>query len=144
LRNQIFNVKNESVKVASSKEQQAEGAFYCGYREFYAIYILEKRRGERSGEPICPVSIKLDNGKNVFESEKQVALAVKNFKRILSSSLRRGDTFTLINKSEFLVMLPNMEFRQVCFVIDRIINKFKSEEAYKNIYLNAQVYLPTE
>jgi DNA-binding SARP family transcriptional activator len=120
--------------------EEKNGAFYCEYRDFYAISILEKRRNERSGEAFCPVSISLDNGKNIYKTNTLKNNAINIFKKILITSLRSGDMFTIINKAQFLIMLPNMEYKQVKFVMDRVINRFNNEDAFKDIHLEVEAY----
>jgi GGDEF domain-containing protein len=139
---QLLKIDNIQQKTGSSNiskrlrsEEENRGAFYCEYRDFYAIYIVEKRRSERTGDPLCPVCINFDNGKNVFKSNTNRNTAIRQFKKILINSLRRGDLITLINKTQFLILLPHIEYKQVKFVMDRVINQFNREEAYTHIFL---------
>jgi two-component SAPR family response regulator len=140
LKTEFVNVKNRSSNVNLSliDDEEDKGAFFCEYREFYAIYTLEKRRSERSGCSICPVSIEFNN-KNTFKTNSFKNTVIDQFKKSLLNSLRRGDTFTLVNKTQFLILLPNLEYSQVKLVMDRVINKFKSIDVYKDINIEAEV-----
>lgn len=134
----LNEVKSNRFDTRDISNIDEKGAFFCDYREFYAIYILEKRRSERSGDPICPVSINFENDMNVFNSDKKRVDAINEFKKILVFSLRRGDIVTLIHDTQFIVMLPKLEYQQARFVLERIINQYRKKKQFEGILLEIE------
>ncbi len=119
-------------------EEKIKGIFHCDYSVFYAIYVLEKRRAERTGNAVCPVYIRFDNGKNVYKSNALKNSAVNDFQNLLYKSLRKGDMMTVIDKTTFLILLYNTEYPLVKFVLNRIIQEFNENEAYRDIILEIE------
>lgn len=136
----LNDMRRSNDKIKWSSDNEESGAFFCDYRDFYAIYILEKRRSERSGDAVCPVTIEFDNGRNVFSSNEKREQAVEAFKNILLKSLRRGDIITLTEDTQFIVLLPKVEFQQVQIVLERSINRFKQNKNYKDLYLDIKAF----
>jgi two-component SAPR family response regulator len=140
-------LKSEYVQIKTGSQEvsrylindEMKGAFFCDYRDFYTIYVLEKRKCERSGNALCPVYIEFENGKNVFKSSEYKNSAIKEFKEILVKSLRKGDMVSLVDKPRFFVLLNNTEYNLVKFVIERIIRKYHEQNAFNDIILNIEV-----
>lgn len=133
------NTGNKNIPQFLMNEEEMKGAFFCEYRDFYIIYVLEKRKCERTGNALCPVYIRFENDKNTFKSNAYKNSAIKEFKKVLVRSLRKGDMVTLINKTQFLILLHNTEYQLVKFVIDRIINQYHRKSAFKDIILEIEV-----
>jgi GGDEF domain-containing protein len=85
--------------------------------------------------------VSIEFNKNTFKSNSFKNTVIDQFKKTLMGSLRRGDTFTLVNKTQFLILLPNLEYSQVKFVMDRVISKFKSIDAFKNIDIEVEPFI---
>lgn len=137
LKSEYVQIKTGS-KVISQVIDETDGVFFCDYRDFYTIYVLERRKCERSGNAICPIYIELDNGKNDFKSNAYKSSAIKAFKDTLVSGLRKGDMVSLINKTQFYILLNNAEYQIVKSVMDRMIDRFHKQEAYKDIILEIE------
>lgn len=119
------------------EKAENRGAFYVEYRDFYAIYVLEKRKSERSGVAVCPVIIDFEHPDNIFSTESDKNTAVDRFRKQLIQRMRRGDMITLFDKAKFLVMLPELEYEQIKVVIDREIHQFKQHDEYTRLTLEA-------
>ena len=140
-------LKSEYVQIKTGSQgmtkhlisDEMKGAFFCDYRDFYTIYVLEKRKCERSGDALCPVYIEFENGRNTFKTKAHKNLAIKEFEDILVKSLRKGDMVTLVDKTRFFILLNNTEYQLVKFVIDRIIKQYHQQSAFNHIILNIEV-----
>lgn len=117
------------------EKAESRGAFYVEYRDFYAIYVLEKRKSERSGEQICPVMIDFAHPDNAFPSVAARNHAVDEFKKQMIQTMRRGDLFTIKDKTKFLILLPDLPFEQVKKVLEREIRMFTAKGAYAGLRL---------
>jgi two-component SAPR family response regulator len=140
LKSEYVQIKSGGKAVPQIMEEQ-DGAFFCDYRDFYTIYILEKRKCERSGEALCPFYIEFDNGKNTFNSNAFKTSAIKEFKQTLIKGLRKGDMVSLVNKSRFMILLNNAGFQTVNLVMDRMIAQFHQRSAYKDVVLEMEFCL---
>lgn len=138
LKSEYVPIKTGNKNISRYLNEESK-AFFCDYRDFYTICILEKRRCERSGNAFCPVCLKFDNEKNIFKSKTYKNSAIKALKETLLNGLRKGDMVSLINESEFMVLLSNTEYQVVKLVMDRIINQFHVNDAYKDIILEMEV-----
>ena len=118
------------------EKAESRGAFYVEYRDFYAIYVLEKRKSERSGEQICPVMIDFAHPDNEFSSITARNHAVDDFKKQMIQTMRRGDLFTIKDKTKFLILLPDLSYEQVKEVMEREIRMFNAKGAYAGLRLD--------
>ncbi len=140
LKSEYVQIKTGSQELSQFlMNEEMNGAFLCDYSNFYTIYVLEKRKSERSGNTLCPVYIEFENNKNVFKSNVYKNSAIKEFKEILVKSLRKGDMVTLVDKTRFFILLNNTEYQLVKFVIDRIIKQYHQQSAFNDIILNIEV-----
>lgn len=140
LKSEYVQIKNGRQDMSRSfMNEETNGAFFCEYRDFYTIYVLEKRKSERSGNILCPVYIEFENGKNVFKSNEYKNSAIKEFKEILVKSLRKGDMVSLVDKTRFFILLNNTEYRLIKFVMGRIIDQYHKQSNFKDIILETEV-----
>ena len=114
----------ESIEQYLDNDDQC-GAFYCDINIFRSILLLEKRRSERSGDVVFPVSVSIegDNTNNALQS----------FRETLVNCLRKGDVVTNWSDSKLLVLLPKIEYKQIMMVMDRIIKQYQIKNDNKNI-----------
>lgn len=120
-------------------DEEDKGAVFCDYRDFYVMYVLEKRNCERSGNALCPVYIEFENGKNIFKSNAYRNSAIKEFKETLVNGLRKGDLVSLVDKTRFFILLHNAEYQIAQMVMTRVINQFHANNAFKDIILEIEV-----
>jgi len=122
---------NESIEQCLENDNPC-GAFYCDINIFRSILLLEKRRSERTGDPLFPVSVSIEgnNAKNEIES----------FRETLINSLRKGDVITDWNESKLMILLPKVEYKQIMMVIDRIIKKHQAKNCNNNMKYKVKVH----
>lgn len=122
---------NESIEQYLENDNPC-GAFYCEPNIFRSILLLEKRRSERTGDQLFPVSVSIEgnNPKN----------AIVSFRETLINSLRKGDVVTDWNESKLLILLPKIEYKHVMMVMDRIIKKHKANTGNSNIEFKIKVH----
>ena len=103
-----------------------ENAFYCEPDVFKSIYELERRRSQRSG---AAFSIGVVNASPIDGySASQEALRVSHLKQHLMQALRKGDTFTLWNESQFIVLLPGVDSDVMHKVLARVLSPFPKSD----------------
>ena len=138
---QIISENNDyqvdlSVITAQLQEDATPGAFYCEYALFKEIYRLIVRMLERNGQSayLCLISVADKNGKRIANTKKQ-SEAVGRLRTTIQYSLRRGDVFTRYSVSQYLVLLPSINYENTQMVLDRILANFKRDNPGMTIKL---------
>lgn len=137
---QVYKMLKNSAELNSSEttenqliNENTAGAFYCDRKLFNSIFILERRRSERTGHIVFVVSISVNESTSVFNS----------FRKSLIKSLRKGDVVTTWDSNVLLVLLPRMDYKQIITIMDRIINQFKKNAVDYDIKVKVNTALPT-
>ena len=83
---------------------------------------------ERNGQSayLCLISVADKNGKRIANAKKQ-SEAVGKLRTTIQYSLRRGDVFTRYSVSQYLVLLPSINYENTQMVLDRILANFKRD-----------------
>jgi DNA-binding SARP family transcriptional activator len=121
-----------------------ENAYYCTPEVFRSIYELERRRSERSGVKTVIGMITLSPLPTVIHGNQQLRLA--SLQQHLLQQLRKGDTITRWNDSQFLVLLPGLSAETIETVLRRVIQHFANEttEDPAQIQTHCQLILPSQ
>ena len=103
-----------------------ENAFYGEPEIFKSIYELERRRSQRSGAAfsIGVIGVAPIEG----YSSSQESLRISHLKEHLMHALRKGDTFTLWNESQFIVLLPGVDSDLMKKVLERVLSPFPKSD----------------
>ena len=103
-----------------------ENAFYCEPDTFKSIYELERRRSQRSG---VSFSIGVVSAKKISGySQPQEDLRISHLKQHLMYHLRKGDTFTQWNDSQFIALLPGVDSNLMNKVLSRVLTSFPNND----------------
>jgi DNA-binding SARP family transcriptional activator len=134
----------EALQADLDKSDPFENAFFCSAEVFRSIYELERRRSERSGVKAVIGMITLDQPPASSHGHQQQRMQV--FQQHILQQLRKGDTVTRWNDSQFLVLLPGLDTETMDKVLRRVIQHFEQEtpEAVTNIQAHCQLILPPQ
>lgn len=111
---------------ALESDLSMENAFFCEPDIFKSIYELERRRSQRSG---AAFSIGVINASPIEGySTSQESLRISHLKEHLMHTLRKGDTFTLWNENQFIVLLPGVDSDVMHKVLDRVLSPFPKSD----------------
>lgn len=103
------------------------GAFFCTIPGFRDVYRSVRRGMERSGQSVFLLVCTLtDNHGHPLESSKKLDEMSEGLFYAIKSSLRRGDSFTKYNSSQYLAMLMGTNEENCQIVIDRIMRSYGS------------------
>lgn len=108
-------------------DEPIENAFYCDPHVFKSIYELERRRSQRSGASFSIGEIKVNPINNYSPSQED--LRVYRLKQHLLEHLRKGDSFTLWNDANFVVLLPGVDSPLMEKVLRRILDSYPMNES---------------
>lgn len=138
---QIYKLlKNNGAELSSGEaaelypaDENSTGAFYCDRNIFNSIFILEKRRSERTGQIVFIVSLTVNENTSIFN----------DFRKCLIKSLRKGDVVATWDNNTILVLLPKLEYKQIIAIMDRIINQFNTDNNNNNNNIDVKVKIHT-
>lgn len=121
-----------------------ENAYLCSAEIFRSIYELERRRSERNGVQAVIGMITMEHpGSASYGKQQQRMLSLQQH---LMHHLRKGDTITRWNDSQFLVLLPGLSVETIESVLSRVIQRFPREtpEDLTRIHSHCQLILPSQ
>ncbi|MEN1761275.1 AfsR/SARP family transcriptional regulator [Anoxynatronum sibiricum] len=102
-----------------------ENAYFCNPDVFRSIYELERRRSERSGAQAVVGMVTMSHPSSASHGKQQQRMQA--LQQHLLHHLRKGDTVTRWNDSQFLVLLPGLNTETMEAVLQRVIQKFPRE-----------------
>lgn len=118
------------------EEDGRTGAFYCEYSLFKEIYHLEVRAASRNGQSVYLCLVSVTNGENgLLDTQKRQNAAVSQLHDAIQFSLRRGDAFTRYSVSQFLILLPTINYENAEMVMKRIVRNFKKDNPHSKAVL---------
>ncbi len=100
-----------------------ENAFYCEQEVFKSIYELERRRCERSGADFSIAVLSVDPIPGYTFAQNE--LRINQLKQHLLTHLRKGDSFTRWNDTQFAVLLLGVNNELMQKVMKRILSGFR-------------------
>lgn len=100
------------------------GALYCDIDYFRFLYRLERRKSLRSASPGFLGLITVSELKQPFTDSVAQAF-MKDLIHILQLCLRRGDVFSLWNKSQILLLLSVQQQIDIDTITRRLYNRFQ-------------------
>ncbi len=131
-----FNEIREMLK----EKPQRNGAYYCTYPSFMDIYRIIVRTMERSGQSVylllCTI---LDERQKRMEDSEGLKKISEHLAEAIQETLRRGDTYTRYNMSQYLVLLTGTR-REDCHVAtSRIDTSFRKKVSSRRVHVNYRV-----
>lgn len=123
-----------------------EGAFVCDADIFRYIYKLERRRRERSGQALLLILLTLSKLDFTLPQAELLTKVRPGMEKLLINSLRKGDVIAHWNDTQFLLLLPGLNYEQGEKVIERIKQNFAADVKYKDLLLRSEIQpmLPLE
>lgn len=117
----------------------SENAFYCEPDIFRSIYELERRRSERNDVKAIVGMITMAQPLGVSLGQQQQRML--SLKQYLLEHLRKGDTVTHWNDSQFLVLLPGLDETKMENVLSRIVNLYITDTTANANSIQTQYHL---
>ena len=91
-------------------------------RGFDAVITREMARSKRRNTPLCLALLDIDDFKQVNDEHGHAVgdLALTHFARVISSSLRKTDSFARLGGEEFVIALPETSLQHAVDTLARI------------------------
>ncbi|MFW6269233.1 MAG: AfsR/SARP family transcriptional regulator [Bacillota bacterium] len=135
---QDYPVDLKMIKAELNNFGEEEGLCRLEKKEFNFYTWVSRRKKERVGKPVYLVSISLNFPVyNLDETEEEKIKDIKiNLEKILTRTIRRSDPVCSWNKSQYLILLTEIEEKKVKEIIDRVRNKFYKSSITDDIILS--------
>lgn len=136
----IANDEQEEINLKTLKAQlesdlDRSGAFYCDYEFFKHIYQVELRNIKRKCREqylvVFEISTDLD--------EEPLRAIMNKLTKIIQNSLRMGDVYSRINKTQIVLLLPCETIDNGYAVIQRITQQFYRKVTKKQAKLHYHI-----
>lgn len=128
------------IKEGLKNDAEQRGALYCSFPGFRDAYRMMQRGMERTGQSIFLLLCTLVNSKgHPMENSEKLDELAHELHNSIQQSLRRSDSFTKYNRSQFLVMLVGTNEENCQIVIDRIVKRFTREHKNWGQYIQCSV-----
>ncbi len=116
------------------------GAFYCEYALFREIYRLLMRMIERNGKSayLCLITVTDKKGKRITNNKLQNE-AMGRLRTTIQFSLRRGDIFTRYSVSQYLVVLPSINYEDTVMVLNRILGNYRKTSSLSGVSIQTSI-----
>lgn len=136
----IANDEQEEINLKTLKTQlesdiDRSGAFYCDYEFFKHIYQVELRNIKRKCREQYLVVFEISTD---LDDEPLRAIMTK-LTKIIQNSLRMGDVYSRINKTQIVLLLPCETIDNGYAVIQRITQQFYRKVTRKQAKLHYHI-----
>lgn len=121
------------IKEDLQESDSTEGTFYCEYEVFKNLYRLEARTAARTGQSIFIALVTLEDADGDVLEVKVQNKMMDSLYSIIQSSLRKGDVFARFSASQYVLMLPSLNYENCAMVMDRIAKRFRHLHRNKNV-----------
>lgn len=122
-----------------------DGAYICGYPIFREIYRLESRRVARLGlsEYVLLMTVSLAKNIEITGNDKyfhyQLDRTMEYLKEALKESLRIGDVAARYSDSQYVVLLPTLDYKNSIMVTNRIITNLQKKIKNKRVQVKSDI-----
>lgn len=124
------------------REENPQGAFFCGYPVFKEIYRLEMRKSIRLEQEkyILLLTIKICTKSSEEVEAFQMKKYMERMEQVLNYSLRLSDVVAKYSEAQFVVLLSFCTYECSSLVANRIISNFyKDNPQYKDIKIKVNI-----
>lgn len=127
-RQAVSKVNDRRVAPAVLLEQLSEpkgnGAFFCDYDVFRALYRLQIRDSSRTEEETSLAIFTVTDQKDGELSPRSLRLVMDNLRQIAPPLLRQGDAMAKCSDSQYVLLLPRANFDNSRMVCERVRKAF--------------------
>lgn len=107
------------------REEKTNGAYYCEYEVFKSMYHVKVRSAVREGTTalLGLVSIASATEERLDNTTRTYAMHV--LQRAIKESLRMGDIYSRCTGTQYIILLPQVNFENGEKILTRISRRFK-------------------
>ena len=115
------------IKSGLQEEEDTSGAYFCTVPGFRDLYRATSRGMERNGQSVFLLVCTLTDAQGYpMENSKKLDEMAEGLYYVIKGSLRKSDSFTKYNSSQYLVMLMGISKESCQIVVDRISKNYSN------------------
>lgn len=138
------NIQNIEVDLNTIKKDLKEvsnisEAYFCDYEIFKAIYRVHSRLIERTGNVMFIILFTICDLNGLIANTDDVALAAEKLKSTIIHNLRKSDVVTAYSATQFIVMLPMINYENAEAVTKRVLKKFHYRYRHDDIKIQTRI-----
>lgn len=115
------------IKNGLQEDEDTSGAYFCTVPGFRDLYRATRRGMERYGQPayllVCTLT---DSQGYPMENSKKLDEMAEGLYYVIKGCIRKSDSFTKYNSSQYLVMLVGISKENCQIVMDRISKNYSN------------------
>lgn len=123
---------DEEIFSLMTGQPEEDKAYKCSFRTFQSIVSLEKRHMKRTKQESSIVNVKIARSSTMSTD-------VSRLERVLQEGLRAGDTFSKLDQSAYVVLLPGASKEQAQNVMERLKTKFSKLYSHSCALISYQI-----
>lgn len=145
MKSDIKAVAIDDVNQEMTESDNPEGAYICGYPIFREIYRLEARRIARLGlsEYVLLMTVSFAKNVEIMGNDKfmhyHIDKAMEYLEKTLRESLRIGDVAARYSDSQYVVLLPTLDYDDSIMVTKRIISNLYKKVKTRRIQIESDI-----
>lgn len=112
------------------------GAYFCQYEIFKNMYRFLARSIIRTGQSVYLALFTVSDQNGELPSVKMLNASMKLLYESIGKSLRMGDVFARFSNTQYVVMLPSLDYENGKMVVKRILTNFNTAYRNKKIVVN--------
>lgn len=112
------------------------GAYFCQYEIFKYMYRFLARSIPRTGQSVFLVLLTVSDSNGETPSVKLLNASMKILHESIMTSLRMGDVFARYSNTQYVIMLPSLNYENGKMVVKRILSNFNCRYRNKKIIVN--------
>lgn len=137
LEQDILIIKDD-LEAMSLSERPGKGAFFCSYEVFRRMYLLIERSAVRNKTGVTLVLLTVQDSHGHIPAAQPLQSIMSDLKKIISSSLRKSDTFCRFSRQQYAVLLVTENNESAQNAIDRVQNSFNETSQATRLTLNCK------
>lgn len=125
----LYTVNHQILSIdqvfAQLKEEETPcGALICDYDFFKTLYHAEARSAARNGELVHLCLLTMKEKKEKELTSRTLDRCMRNLQTVIHDSLRKQDIAARCSESQFVVLLPRIQYRNALLVCDRLQREY--------------------
>ena len=130
------------IKSVIRRDEEENGAYYCGYLGFLDCCRVMRRVSERNGEVLTMLTVTFKREKgNEEKADGENQEIDQVLREAIHGALRKGDVYTRYGTDTYLILMCGIQGERECFrVFCRIEERFNKIKHIRNTKLQYRVY----
>lgn len=126
--------KNIDIVKSDLREvEQNMGAVYCDYEAFKLVYRINARAAVRSGKSVYIALLSFSRVDGAEFISKELTDSMEKIKSVITASLRKDDLITRFSRTQYLILLSNINFENTEAVINKLVHKINKAFTHKHL-----------